>query len=365
MNKNILFFSVNRHQKSYFDSLLSVMQQKGNGVSLHKRSLRWSLPSFSVEKSHLFLAYKVSLIRLSYFYNKTGKTKALLRDSLLLPFYIMETLLFLLRVKNLLNKQHFDIVILWNDMKWHQYIIKHISKSRNIKTAFFENGALPNTVTLDSKGVNFNNSIPRKKDFYLKGSNLIDGKENKQVLSEGYIFVPFQVDYDSQIICHSPWVKNMEELYYILERTLLTLPESVRVIVKEHPKSFRNYDYLHNKNPRIIFKNSADTNELIASSKIVMTVNSTVGLESIIKDKSVIVLGNAFYAVDGLCRAVKGEKELAVELRSVISPSIAMKESFLEYLTEYYIAGDWKEPSEDHMERVVKRILSFVENNHV
>lgn len=364
MNYKVLFFSVNRHQEQYFEKLLKAIRKQDRGTLLHKRKLALRLPSLSLSKSDFLLLKEVNLMRLAYYHNKTGNKNNIIEKLIRSPFYIITTALFLLRVKKLLKEQCPDLIILWNDMKWHQYVIKKLAFEFGIKTAFFENGALPNTVTFDKKGVNFNNSIPRDKKFYLDRSkeySHINEERSLVSLEQGYIFIPFQVDYDTQIISHSPWVNNMEELYFIAERLLASLPAKVRIIIKEHPKSARNYEYLHRKNPRIIFENSKETDVLILNSEVVITVNSTVGLEGIIKDKPVLVLGNAFYAIDGLCQSVESERELVHKVLNAIGPDKITKNSFIEFLKEYYVDGNWHEPSFQHINNIEKRIYEHLE----
>lgn len=366
MNFKVLFFSVNRHQEQYFERILTAIRKGDQGILLHKRALLWKLPLFYLRKSEALLLQEVNLMRLAYFHNKAGKNNKIINTLILSPINIVTTLFFLLKTKKYLIEQRPDLIILWNDMKWHQYVIKKLAIDLNIKTAFFENGALPNTVTLDRKGVNFNNSVPRDKKFYLDRSkeSSRNGKEGSLAsLEQGYIFIPFQVDYDTQIISHSPWVRNMEELYFIVERLLPSLPEKVKVIIKEHPKSARNYEYLHSRNPRIIFENTTSTDSLILGSEVIITVNSTVGLEGVIKEKPVIVLGNAFYAIDGLCQSVKNEEELAYKVLNASAPDKVVKNSFIEYLKEYYVEGNWHHPSPQHITNIEKRIYEYLEKS--
>jgi capsular polysaccharide export protein len=365
MNYNFLFFSVNRHQKSYFDTLLNTIKSTDSKVSLHKRRLFWLFPSLVIKKNDIALANEASVIRLKYYYNKSGNKSGVIRGILLRSFYFPMTLLFLLKIKALISDEHFDIIILWNDMKWHQFLIKEIAKISKIKTVFFENGTLPNTVTFDSKGVNFNNSVPRDQNFYLERCIVSELNRPKAVslsqINKGYIFVPFQVDYDTQIISHSPWVKDMENFYQVLESLVATLPHGITIVIKEHPKSSRNYKYLHYKNPRIIFNNESDTEKLVSDSELVITINSTVGLESIIKNKSVIVLGNAFYSIEGLCQTASCESEVIIKSCSVLGPDKNIKDAFVSYLKEYYVDGDWRFPDAEHLIAIKKRIYETVE----
>ena len=359
MNKSLFFFSVNRHQKQYFDSLLNTIKHNDNGISFHKRQLKSIVPSFIFDKYDLDLAYSASDIRIKYFKNKTGRTASRLRAIL----YFISSMFFLLKVKKLLATNDFDLIVLWNDMKWHQLIIRKLAVRSAIKTAFFENGALPNTVTLDPVGVNFNNSIPRNRSYYeadiTNGHDLICSTLTNSLNS--YIFVPFQVDYDTQIISHSPWVENMDGLYSTLRNLVRTLPENIKIYVKEHPSSSRCYHHLHDIDNRIEFKNNINTEELINNAELVLTINSTVGLESIIKNKPVIVLGNAFYCIDGLCLHAENEEQLIHQVEKFHYPDSVVLNNFMRFLSkEYYVAGNWRLPEEEHVRAVQARLYSFL-----
>lgn len=352
----ILFFVTNRHQETYFKKLLKIVREGDEGILMHRRRLALMAPMFKFRRVDLSLISEILTIRLSYFYNKTGRNRNLFWHIFMSVFYFLSTALFVSKMKKVFSTTKIDMVVLWNDMKWHQYVIKMLARDNSIKTIFFENGALPNTVTLDPRGVNFNNSVPRTRDYYEDLGRIDTVNRKKMPINGGYIFVPFQVDYDTQIISHSPWINNMEVFYYTLERLLDSLPNTINIVIKEHPKSSRKYDYLHNKNSRITFNNTANTDELIQNSNIVMTVNSTVGLEAIIKDKATVVLGNAFYGIDGLCQVVKNEYELVSKVLSASAPDVELKNKFIEYLKEYYVSGSWKSPTPEYINNVEKRI---------
>jgi len=368
MKKKILFFSVNRHQKAYFDHLLASVRKEDKGVSLHRRSLFRNMPSLRISEYDMNLAHEALKIRMGHYFNKTGKRVGGIHQAVMIRLYFLPTLYFTLKLKKIIVAQKFDIILLWNDMKWRQFIVKNLAEEHGVKTAFFENGTLPNTVTLDPKGVNYNNSLPRDDGYYLDkySTEEITGKAQSSVeipdLDNGYIFVPFQVDYDSQIISHSPWVKNMEDFYQVLERLVVDLPEGLKLVIKEHPASSRCYQYLHNRNPRIEFMNAEDTDVLISNANLVITINSTVGLEGIIKDKPVLVLGNAFYTINGLCYHVEREGDLLSKLQELSFPVKNIKHAFFRYLRDdYYLQGNCKSPSLEHIEAVGKRLYEIIE----
>ena len=133
------------------------------------------------------------------------------------------------RFTYVLSKKIPDLICIWNGHRLPEYAIKLIAKKNNIKLAFFENGLLPDSTTVDPNGVNDLNSVPREKEFYENyvpsGKNLnfeiqqraaIKSKkryskspELYEDLPEKFIYVPFQVNHDSQVLLNSPRVKSM------------------------------------------------------------------------------------------------------------------------------------------------------------
>ena len=356
----ILFFSVNRHQKKYFDTIVN-MGDSG-WVSIHKRELSLVFRSFYIPFSDLRVIYDVVRMRHKYNKNKnsiTSQNKILSRSRSVYNF--ISSYFFMLKVKSFFLENKFLMVVLWNDMKWQQYIVKAVAKNLGVKTAFFENGAIPNTVTIDPKGVNYNNSVPRKTQYYCNRQDELANENNVRISTcEGYIFAPFQVDYDTQIISHSPWIADMDEFYCVLESLLITLPETIDIYIKEHPASSRSYQHLHHLNSRIKFVNDDSTSALISGAEMVITINSTVGLESIIQNKSVIVLGNAFYSIPGLCRKAKTRSELIALSKSIVIPDYHVKDAFLNYLkNSYYVEGDWHLPTAEHVANVERKLREY------
>ena len=220
---------------------------------------------------------------------------------------------------------------------------------------YFENGLLPNTMVFDEQGINFENSIPRDPDFFRdymqkadlpkelvprigKGSQKIVGE--KEMLPSKYIFVPFQVDYDTQVISHSHWIKNMRMLFDVIEKAAQN--SDYAFVLKEHPSSGVEYDDLHTRAahlPNISFKNTYSTQELIENSEAVITINSTVGMESLLFHKRVIVLGEAFYGIEGITYQAHDQKALVERIESIKVWEIDTNliDNFLTYVYNDYL----------------------------
>ena len=153
----------------------------------------------------------------------------------------------------------------------------------------------------------------------------------------------------------------MTDLYQWIEFAEQNSDQSLKFVIKEHPSDPHKYTELYNKNPNIIFSNR-DTKELIEKADAVITVNSSVGLEAILLHKRVIVLGEACYGIEGLCRPVKAASELSetVNQLPLWELDVDLIENFLAYLQcEYCVPTSWRNPDKKHIDSLQKRFESL------
>jgi capsular polysaccharide export protein len=257
---------------------------------------------------------------------------------------------------------------------FRQHIALEIAKQKGIKPVFVESAFLPGRIVVDPKGVNFYNSVPRERKFFENYKNdkplpkeLIPRKPRnakkfaalkKEPLPERFIFVPFQVDYDTQILLFSPWIKNMEDLFFTMHNIAKKL--HINIVFKEHPSSRKEYPHLHKiakESEFLQFANAYPTQELIEKSEAVVTVNSSVGVESLLFYKKVITLGDAFYNIDGIVKHANSDKELEDILSSLQNWHVDRKliENFLKYLYwDYLIEGDFDEFDIKKIDRILE-----------
>jgi capsular polysaccharide export protein len=267
-------------------------------------------------------------------------------------------------------------IMLWNGMTFRQAIALEIAKIHNIKPIYIENGFLPNRIVIDTKGVNFHNSVPRDITFYQNYSHhkmlpthLIPRKVKnpkkfshslQKELPEKYIFVPFQVDYDTQIMLFSPWITNMRELFTLLEE--IAQKVNLNFVFKEHPSSKKDYPDLHKKiikSSNLYFANNHSTQELIQKSDAVLTINSSVGIESLLFQKKVLVLGEAFYKIEGITIGINSKEELLNTLKILdkVQIDFHIVENFLKYLYfDYLIEGNFKEYNPRQIQRIEEKL---------
>lgn len=351
---DILFFAHNSHQERYFNKIKDY-------IPLKSKVLRVTFSFCNAKK--IDLNYKFKEIENKY----KGIKKIIYKN-----FIKLQAPLIYCFYKNALYKYNPKLIAIWNGIKYPQYILNDLAKELSIKTIFFENGFLPNTTQVDCKGINYLNSVPRDRSFYEKLNFYKKSLPNELVprvpirklqgdninLNREYIFIPLQVNYDSQIIKFSPWINSMQEFFELINN--IADKFKIDFIFKIHPSDrVTDYSNLLKRAKNNVYFATNPTNELIKHSKAVITINSSVGIESLLFNKKVITLGKAFYNIDGIVKHANNEKELINILKNLENWQIDNKliKNFLGYLYyEYLIPESWKNPTEKHFNKLNKRI---------
>ncbi|NLY04435.1 MAG: capsular biosynthesis protein, partial [Campylobacter sp.] len=274
----MIFLAINKHQFSYFSKISSFI---GRGVVSYPVFTLRGLRHFSIKEIRSINWFEIIDEKCR---EREVKQK---RSGRLYKFLVLlELLLFYLSIKYRVEKDSVDTILMWNGSHRYQRVISSLYQSK-LRLVYFENGLLPNTTTCDFKGVNYLNSVPRDKKFYIDmydeydiesiclDKDLVPRKTKKVFdeieLPDEFIFVPFQDDRDTQIRNFSPIFKNMRDLYSFISSGLSSSDNVF--VVKEHPSSKIDYSDLHYRDKNIIFANGNLTQELILKSKAVLTVN--------------------------------------------------------------------------------------------
>ncbi len=248
----------------------------------------------------------------------------------------------------------------------------------------FENGFLPNTTQMDPRGVNVESSVPRDPEFYANRltSDLPDlpdsivprtpHRRKKGLapisLPDRYIFVPFQVQLDSQILLHSPWIRGMRELF----QTMIDAAQRVggapppTLVFKQHPSCPIRYPDLQRQADAlsgVYFANGNSTDELLRGASGVVTINSTVGTEGLLLAKPVLTLGNAVYEIPGVASSARSEGQIADWMADTWAgrpPPSPLRESFLRFLIDdYLIPNRHQDPGPTHLQAIRERLLAL------
>lgn len=367
-NIDILFFAVNSHQLKYFKKLVDNLPFKSKLIYF---------PNFFISLKGLDIIKQIDkekIIKRAYtevdikYKNRLSLYRFLYKKILNIQF--LWTTLFIYQFT---KKYHPTYIAVWNGKKFHQSIAIEIAKKSNIKSIFFENGILPNTTTIDFKGVNATNSLPKNINFYkklnYKNKKLPVNLENRKIqnktkiffdtnVPKEYIFIPFQVAYDTQIIDHSLWIKNMFDFFYIIKK--LSNNIDIHFLIKEHPSDrLSNYKSLYKETTKKVNFINISTQTLIENAKAIITINSSVAIESLLFHKKVIVLGEAFFAIEGIVKVVKNYEELENAIKYIDDFHINYRciQNFLLYLkNDYLLTDNRKNTSQKHYEEIILKI---------
>lgn len=261
-----------------------------------------------------------------------------------------------------------------------------LAAARDLATPsyIFECGLLPNTTTCDPQGVNFENAIPRYPRFYadyarqahssLPQSLIARASRHQDEaidLPEDYFFIPFQVRLDSQVLLYSPWIRDMPHLFDVVAeaaRQALGARHS-HLVFKLHPSCRQRYRALHDvaaRDPRIHFANGNSTEELVRKARGVITINSTVGIEALLLNRPVLTLGQACYAIPGVCEVASSVATVARWMQQIDAHQAPHREAFLHYLAnEYCIPQSHKSPGAEHFAAMAARLAAHPRQTQV
>ncbi|MBC9249153.1 capsular biosynthesis protein [Pseudomonas alcaligenes] len=363
---NFLFFSLAKHQSLYFQRLLDETELDGKVVVPSR--LPWPRP-WQLSR----IAKRIDWAALIEEKCQERRVKRKSEGTLYRLLLRLELAWMALRLHAMLEREQPAAVAMWNGCHRYCQLLVALLPA-GCRTFFFENGLLPNTTTLDPRGVNYRNSVPRQAEFYRSYQapagateaqlTLVPRKPRNTgvapiVLPERFVFIPFQDDRDTQVRLFSPWVGDMRQLFALGER--LAAETGLTVVFKEHPSSRESYPELHARShERLLFANGNATQELIQASQFVITLNSTVGLESLLLGKPLLTLGQAFFNIPGLVMHADNAEELLELARAFpqwpLEPLI--RDNFLRYMAaDYCIQGGWQNAEPTQLQRVAARML--------
>lgn len=283
---------------------------------------------------------------------------------------------------------YFNYLIKFNKIKYvylsgdSRMIVKcaeYAALKNNCEIRYFEQGPFGTTI-LDEKGVNKNcsfrnakfkldlNQIVVKKNIKISWNkyfrafdfliyNVLLYKNNhlyndiatfsnktrlslKNKLSNNYILLILQVPLDANMILNSP---NFSNHLDIVKWTYNNLPDGYQLVVREHPNfinSYENelYNFIEKKDKIIFDYNSLDLS--IKLSALVVVNNSTVGIEALLKNKKLVILGDCYYDKLETVFKIKNLDDKDVfnrAIKSKVNEQISI--SFINYLLKNELIG--------------------------
>lgn len=214
-----------------------------------------------------------------------------------------------LALTRLLDDHQIDSLIVWNGVTGHvANAMRVLGENRKIIGGFLERGYLRNSVFFDRDGTNGASSLAAGSQTIYDETDVASSMESLGDLvtstllkfsdppptERKQIFVPLQVQQDSNILLYSPHIKTMRNLVLDAVKLAQDLGSEWDVVVRDHPEETQsplNIPF----GDRVWRDNSSSLDERISSSRIVFTVNSTVGLTAALAGKVVICGGEGIY----------------------------------------------------------------------
>ena len=210
---------------------------------------------------------------------------------------------------------------------------------------------------------------------YLSKLRLIATREsikNKKIytdfnkLPNNFLLFPLNMPYDEQLLLRAPGFEdNYENIKYILDN----LPKNSNLVIKEHPV---NPGMLENKLIKNLLKNypniffispTVPLRDILSKSLGLITINSTAGLESLLINKNILVLGMGYYKDLESVYKVDGVSIKKVLEQMISGKNIIINEE-IELLLERILNQTFPEPNnfpdkKSEASRVMNEALHF------
>ncbi|OGU34413.1 MAG: hypothetical protein A2068_09720 [Ignavibacteria bacterium GWB2_35_6b] len=315
-----------------------------------------------------------------------------------------------------------DMILIWNGYSVRGKAAKYIANKLGIKKNIFERSVFPFYLQVDDEGINtynshkqtlcdyqlqtvnlriddFQNLVQKKLDlknpldvikikykvqYYIKEKEYselgyrvlqyitmqksLSLKSKKKVfifnsISLGnldYIFVPLQVSTDTQLLMCDNLIKTNVELIENVLNSVSKLNSTWKVVFKIHPQETgKEAEYLNviEKYNNAVVTNT-DTIELIKNSKLVISINSSVGFEALLWQKSVILLGNSIYDNFELIYKVAKLDELKNLIQTNFGKQLDrnLVEKYANRMLNILIECDFTNPSSTQLDNIISYI---------
>jgi len=182
-------------------------------------------------------------------------------------------------------------------------------------------------------------------------------------LDRKFVFFPLHDSEDFQLRVRAPHCQNQE---FIVRLVADSLPIGYELYVKEHPNFLGGISTTALRQikqiPRVrLLSPAVSALDLISAARAVVTINSTVGFEAIVRSKPVISLGPSFYRGKGLTSDVGNFYDLPVTIKQTIGtkPDERLVKKFLYYAVRKTWLGDYtlRDFSDENIGHVAHAIL--------
>lgn len=181
---------------------------------------------------------------------------------------------------------------------------------------------------------------------------------------ESFFFFPLHFPQESQLTIRAPQCLKQEAIVDIVAHSL---PSGYKLYVKEHPNHigvipFKVIRQISKMKDVVLLHPQTHSHKLIQRSSGVIVINSTVGFESILYQKPVVVLGRPFFSGLGLTIDVADYFYLpealrqALRLREIPYGKVV---AFISAVLKASYKGGYGDSSQQNIKAVADSILSY------
>lgn len=265
-----------------------------------------------------------------------------------------------------------DVAVAWNGLTGMRRAFLAGARDAGAPVLHAELAPFPGRITIDPAGVNAEGSVPQSPAYFREwaaadpgrqgdgwrtlGAGMVArpsrradvGQAGAEVLPDApYLFCPLQVPDDSQVTLFAGWCGGMAGFLAALAEAAPHLPPGWHLRIKEHPSAKTPLGPLLAPllaTGRVVVDNATDSFAQVAASRGVVTLNSSMGLQSFFHDKPVVVLGRAFFALPGLLTLANGPDALRAAFAGAegLTFDAALRGAFMGWLdAAYYPRFDW------------------------
>lgn len=162
-----------------------------------------------------------------------------------------------------------------------------------------------------------------------------------------FFLFPLQLNSDSQIQVHSPFISIRHVIDHVLTSFAAHAPADTLLVIKNHPLDTGLIDYRHYTRKcakvlgigdRLEFIDAGHLPTLLDHARGVVVVNSTVGLSALHHRRPLMALGTSIYGMEGMT----WQGSLDDFWRDAQGPNMDLYQAFLGYLLHHtQINGDF------------------------
>ena len=254
-------------------------------------------------------------------------------------------------------------LILWNPysylrfprLKW-KHELMHQFKNDGKLAYCLERGALPGNICLDLNGFLYDSTSYDKKnwkkklnkeeknkvnkyiDSFINSDSSLENQQSGFVTKEKFydelelnddvkVFVALQVHNDSTVLLWSDWVESMANFQNIIE-TLADKMKNVTFLVKNNPVETK----LMATHDNIKIVDAYHYKDCIKFSDMILTINSSIGLQAMMWEKPVITVGGCFYSFKDINQKARSIEDIEKYILNPMKPKMASVRKFINYL---------------------------------